>query len=217
MVFLQKKIEIIVPGVDSKEKFDSLVFKRQNHINPSAMSLLFVGLKSKEKGIFTLIEAMKKVWLLEPNINLILIGPSTPDFLHYFSNLDKNFKNKIIDLGITDEITKNTAISACDIFVMPSNSESFGMVILEAWYYKKPVIGCNVSPVNEIVKNRKNGLLINYNSIVDLFDAIMLLLNDSVLRTDLGKNGIAELIKYDWNESCTKFELICSSILKDNY
>ena len=127
------------------------MFNKENHIDPTTISLLFVGLKSKEKGIFTLIEAMKKVWLLEPKVNLILIGSPTPDFLNYFSNLDQNFKNKIIDLGITDETTKNTAMSACDIFVIPSQSESFGMVILEAWYYKKPVISCNVSPINEII------------------------------------------------------------------
>lgn len=210
-----EKIKIITPGVNTKEISDPIKFKKQNLIDQATKLILFVGLKSKEKGLFTLIEAMKKVWRIEPNTKLILIGPSTPEFINYFSNLNHNFKKKIIDLGIVDETTKNTAMSICDIFTIPSKSESFGMVILEAWYYKKPVISTNISPINEIITNKKNGILVNYNNVDELFESIVLLIKNDKLKVDLGKKGFSELKKYDWNKSNIEFEEICNNIIKN--
>jgi len=206
-----KIIEIIPPGTEKNiETLDFEKFKKQNSININSKIILFLGLKSKSKGILTLLKAMKEVWKEHPNTILLLIGPSTPEFVGYFSKLDSKFKNQIIDLGIINEIMKNTSLAICDALVIPSKTESFGMVILEAWNLSKPVISCNIEPTNEIIQNKKNGILVNFDDSNGLANAIKLLLENKNLREELGTNGKIESKKYDWEKSCVKFEQLCN-------
>ena len=101
--------------------------------------VLFIGRKSYGKGYHALRTAMADLVERDTSIVLVSIGrdleapypllPATND----------------IDLGAVDEATKQDALAACDVFVLPSEAESFGIVYIEAWAYGKPVV-CGTAP-----------------------------------------------------------------------
>ena len=98
---------------------------------------------------------------------------------------------------------------------MPSRSESFGLVYLEAWLHKKPVIGCNIEAVANLIDHNKNGLLVKFEDTDELSLAIKTLLN-STMRKKLGVEGYKKLVEnYDADKLCNDFESICMSTMKN--
>jgi len=79
-------------------------------------------------------------------------------------------------------------IPSCDILVLPSLSESFGLVLIEALACGKPVIGSNVGGIKEII-TEDVGLLINPNDIKDLANAIDKLFSDNELMEKFKSNA----------------------------
>jgi len=147
----------VIPPVISTNSTDANPneFRKKILPNTDEKFVLFVGTKSSFKGIIHLIEAMKVVWKEKHTPYLVLIGPTTSDFETYFKKLSNKFREKIIDLGTVTEEEKINALSACTMLAVPSKSESFGLVYLEAWLFGKPVIGCNISPITEIINHKK--------------------------------------------------------------
>jgi glycosyltransferase involved in cell wall biosynthesis len=72
--------------------------------------------------------------------------------------------------------------------VLPSFSESFGLVLIEALACGKPVIGSNVGGITEII-NKNVGLLVNPNKISSIASAIDEVINDEELRMVLSLNA----------------------------
>jgi len=212
----EEKISVIPPTVIpmDQEKLDAKKFKISKLPEFKGKIVLFIGVKSASKGIIHLINAMKLVWKKNPNVKLILIGPSTPEFDEFYSSLPQQYKSKVLDLGIVSEKEKNESISICDVFVLPSISESFGLVYIEAWLYKKPVIGCNLPSVSEIIENKKNGLLTEFGNIQDLEESIYFLLENPDVCKKFGQEGNLKSSSFTNLENLKKFEKLCKTLVK---
>ena len=207
----------VIPPVISTNSTDANPneFKKKILPNTDEKFVLFVGSKSSFKGIIHLIEAMKVVWKEKHTPYLVLIGPTTSDFETYFKKLSNKFREKIIDLGTVTEEEKINALSACTMLAVPSKSESFGLVYLEAWLFGKPVIGCNISPITEIINHKKNGILIDYGNVKELSNAITYLLENPSDCKIYGEEGRKKSIKYNSNENLTLFENKCISVVDE--
>ena len=184
-------------------------FKNDIGLRGNSKFVLFVGSKSRVKGIMFLINSMKKVWKKNPKIKLVLMGPPTKEFEEFFKELDEDIKNKIIDLGIANEKTKKNAYAACDIFALPSISESFGMVYVEAWSFGKPVIGCNITSTSEIIEDHKNGLLVSFEKLDELSNAINYLVENSSIAQKYGLEGKKKAEFFTSTDNLKNFEEIC--------
>lgn len=79
--------------------------------------------------------------------------------------------------------------AACDLFVIPSVVEAFGLVALEAMACGKPVIGSNVGGIPDVIKDKENGFLVPPRDPKSLADKITLLLNDPKLAREMGLKG----------------------------
>ena len=86
-------------------------------------------------------------------------------------------------------------IPSCDILILPSFSESFGLVLIEALACGKPVIGSDVGGISEIINNDV-GLLVNPNKISSIADAIDNLVNEEDLRYVLSLNAIKRALDF---------------------
>ena len=208
------KISIIKPYVPL-EKYTLLPTKKIKKKFPSKKIVLYTGLKSYVKGIFHLIEAMDILWKSREDVLLLLVGPSTIEFDQYFSKLSDSTRKKILDLGVVEEEEKFDALSSCDILVLPSKSESFGLAFIEAWAFEKPIIGCNIPAVSELVENMKNGLLFEFGNISELSQKIYQLLNDHKLSTKLGKAGKKKAFLFSNKENLQLFEKKCKLIVDE--
>jgi glycosyltransferase involved in cell wall biosynthesis len=78
---------------------------------------------------------------------------------------------------------------ACDVFVLPSAQEGFGLVYLEAMAAGKPVIAARAGAAPEVVVDGVTGLLVEYGDIESLAAAIDRLSNDAALRRNMGDAG----------------------------
>jgi glycosyltransferase involved in cell wall biosynthesis len=112
----------------------------------------------------------------------VLAGPETEGFRReYKPKAEAN--RRVISFGSVSEREKLSLLSACDLLVLPSTVESFGIVYLEAWMYGKPVIGALTEVSSEVITHGKDGLLVPPGDHRALARAIGRL----VTRPDLGK------------------------------
>ena len=210
----EDKIHIIPPGIEiKKHSQEHQNIREKLGISPKSLIVLFAGTKSPEKGIINLIESMKIFWNENKNIELILFGASTKEFEFYINKQNQKIKKRIFDLGTILDDEKWAIFNSCDIFAMPSKSESFGITYLEAWLYKKPVIACDIPAIRNVIDEQENGILVKFGDKKQLQNAIEMLF-DSDLRKKLGENGYQKLIqKYDSKKLCQEFEDVCAKII----
>lgn len=144
--------------------------------------VLFVGNLIKRKNVESLLEARK---IANSDYYLVIVGDGP---------LFKNLKKKVEEENIRDVIftgSRNDVeniIPSCDVLVLPSFSESFGLVLIEALACGKPVIGSNVGGIIEII-NDDVGLLVDPNKISSIASAIDDVVNDENFRNALALNA----------------------------
>jgi glycosyltransferase involved in cell wall biosynthesis len=80
-------------------------------------------------------------------------------------------------------------ISACDVTAVPSLSEAFGRVIIEAMACGKPVVGSNVGGIPEIIEDGRTGILVQPKDEKALADALGSLISDRDLARSMGNSG----------------------------
>jgi len=190
-------IYVIPPGIDPKnyKKDNHSKIKEKLNIDEDTPLLLFMGRKSREKGIFNSIIALKYLIKKYEKIKLLIAGPSTKEYYNFLNKASNTFKSHIIDLGIVEDDMKSDLFSSCDIFLLPSIDDAFGIVYLEAWLFKKPIIGVSGGNVEGLIDNNINGLLINFNDPRQLALKIDNLIENPEKRKELGQNGYDKLMK----------------------
>ena len=156
-------------------------FKREYNLTDKPV-VLFVGNLIKRKNVDSLLEAKK---IANSDYYLVVVGDGP---------LFKKLKKKVEDENIRDVIftgSRNDVeniIPSCDLLVLPSFSESFGLVLIEALACGKPVIGSNVGGITEIITDDV-GVLVDPNKIPSIARAIDNLVNDEDLRHVLSLNA----------------------------
>lgn len=173
-------------------KHDAFLFKKRYGIEAKKI-VLFAGLKGSMKGALTTLAAVKNLYEQDKSIMLVAIGHNTTEWNEALKKSDTT--PYLIDFGYVDEQTKETLFAACDVFCMPSKSETFGLVYLEAWHKRKPVIGCNFGPTQELIERNQGGIVVQFGEQFEVEKALLLLLSNSVQRRRLGGNGYSALMK----------------------
>jgi glycosyltransferase involved in cell wall biosynthesis len=162
-----------------------------------------VGRKTAGKGAEHLIDAMESVWREMPSVRLVMAGQQ--DSAHAavikerLQRAGAGHPGVVIDIDDFAEEEKPEIYAACDVFVMPSNTDSFGIVYLEAWASGKPVIACTDTPQETIIDPWEDGLLVRYGDARELAKAIIRLLSEDGLRLRMGENGRKKVLtNYAW-------------------
>lgn len=149
--------------------------------------ILFVGNLVYQKGVEYLIKAKK---LMKNDCELVIVGDGP--LYNNLKDLSKNIKS-IHFLGSRTDI--EYLIPDSEFLVLPSISESFGIVSLEAMACGKPVIASDVGGIPEIV-TEDVGLLVKPKDSLDLAEKMDYLLENPDICDDLGKNAIEKVKKY---------------------
>jgi glycosyltransferase involved in cell wall biosynthesis len=183
------KVTVIHHGVDL-EDFDPARFSTHTS------DLLTVGCISRispEKGIHYFLSAGAKISESLSNVRFELIGeaqgPVEQGFLEEnLRILEKQKKRNLFRiLGYRADIP--LLLSQMDVVVIPSLSEGFGMVAIEAMAMGKPVVASAVGGISEIVEHGETGLLVEPANANALSKAILDLLHNPQLREKLGNNA----------------------------
>ena len=181
---------------------------------------MFTGRKAEGKGIRLLLRAMKRVWEVHGGVELVLAGSAT-EFSRKvigseIARFPERMRRNIVNLDDFEESQKDSLYTDCDIFVLPSMVESFGIVFLEAWICGKPVIGCRTGPVASVITEEQDGLLVRCGNVEELAAAIMRLLRDADLRNKLGSKGREKVLKqYTWDKIVSRMEAIYQTLIEE--
>ena len=126
-----------------------------------------------------------KVCLKINNLDLIIAGDGNE-----FNNLKRVSEdyNNIKLLGWIK--SKEKFFKSIDVFCCSSNIEPFGLVIIEAMSRGIPVISTKCNGPKDIIKNKKDGLLVEINNKEEFKNAIIKLQNNSTLRKKMGLNAL---------------------------
>ena len=151
--------------------------------------VLFIGALAYDKGAIHLIKAMQRLWRAGHPGMLALIGAPLAHFEAFYTRLPQSDRARIRFLPYAPESVKRDALAAADVFALPSRTDSFGIVFLEAWCYGVPVIGARASGIPDVITDGGDGLLVRFGDVAGLAQAIRLLLDDRALARRLGAAG----------------------------
>jgi glycosyltransferase involved in cell wall biosynthesis len=113
------------------------------------------------------------------------------------------------------EREKVEALNACDLLVMPSVGEAFGIVYLEAWALGKPIIGARAGAVPSIVSNGCDGVLVSPGDTEDLIRQIEQMMIDPLWRRELGLAGSRKVRqRYTVSRIADIVEGACARVLR---
>lgn len=190
----QKNIHLIPFGIDEK-KFQTITKKEaRKHFNiPEDDVVLFLRAQNEFKGTPYVLEALKK---LNTKQKITVLTCDNKNLLDEVKE-----KYNIIDLGLIKDDEMIKAMNACDIFLMPSIGESFGMMAIEAMACKKPVVVFNNSALPSVTHAPECGYLVKDKDAEDLRKAIKHLVEDKEDREKRGKLGYQIIQKEYTNET----------------
>lgn len=185
----RQKISVVNNGIDIK-RFGNFFARDNTRKELGVGDIFLVGIiarLSDVKGHTYLIQAMQKVIENLPSAKLLIIGEG---------RMKNALLREVSDLGLGENVlfieeTKNTALalSAMDIFVMPSLQEGLGLALMEAMAQGLAVVGSAVGGIKTLIQDKTNGLLVSPGDVQGLAEAIIKLLHDHLLRQSLGANA----------------------------
>jgi len=181
----------------------------------------FVGRQDPGKGAIRLLGAMDTVWKWNPEVRLVLAGPSPPtankkieDLIQRLSDAERQ---RIVRIRGFPENEKASIFDALDVFVLPSTEESFGIAYLEAWMCRKPVIGARIGSTQCVIEDGVDGLLVEPEDHADIARAIIEILSDDKKRERMGAMGHDKtLARFTWEKVTDKIETLYHELVSES-
>jgi len=193
-----------------KQLISELGIKKHN------ITIGFVGRITEEKGVFELFEAYKRLMELKYDVGLVLCG-----LMEIKSERNRALFDEILKLdgvqyfGQVDNPLEYMV--CCDIFVLPSWREGFGLVNIEANSVGVPVITTDIIGCKDSIENGKTGILVESKNKDELIKALEYLIKNTQKRIDMGQNGIKRVeMLYDrnaiWDELLNEYNKMVKEV-----
>jgi glycosyltransferase involved in cell wall biosynthesis len=151
---------------------------------------------------------MKKIHEEMPDARLILVGDGQERERLTAMSIQLGIQKYVQFIGAVPREEVKTYMQQADVFVLPSLSEGFPNVILEAMACGLPIIASRVGGIPDIITNDTNGYLVEAEDANDLANKIILLLSDDALRKKISDNNRYHVKKYEWESIILELEKI---------
>lgn len=181
--FACSKSVVIENGVDNAFLGIRGNHRRQNSVRP--VRLLTVGSLIPRKSVDHIVSAIARIYK-QVDISFKIIGAGS-ELNRLKTMVQTNRLEKYVEFaGTVDPKRIPSHLANADIFILASRSEGRPNVILEAMAAGLPVVASDIDGVNELVEQKKNGLLFAYGMIEDLANCIRELVEKPALRSQMG-------------------------------
>lgn len=186
---VRPNIEVVHPGTASPKiealKIDKL---REKYNLNNSFVLGIIGRIEEGKGQYLVIEAIAK--LKNIDVKALIVGQAMTE--NYLAELkgkiaDLGIENQVIFTGFTKEV--NEHIQLCDVTVLATPKETFGLVVIESMANGVPVIATNNGGPLEIITDKVDGLLFD-RSTTDLVEKIELLYGNQILKEKIKREAL---------------------------
>lgn len=211
------RIEIVPPGVD--HAFFSPGSRRgarQALGLGDEPVLLFVGRIQPLKGVDVAVEALSQ--LRDPRARMLIVGGSSgTEGDDYVADVHK----LIADRGLAHRITVvppqphhvlSTYYRAADVTIVPSRSESFGLVALESAACGTPVVASDVGGLRTLVDHGRTGLRVQGRDPGDYADAIERIIGDPLFAGRLSERGAEAATAYTWTSMAARLRRVYADL-----
>lgn len=187
----EKKIFVIPPGIEKPK------IKKKKNQKKNSIHILFIGIWFKRKGGHLLVKAFESLKQKYPTLKLTLIGSLPKGFKLSKDIIHKPYINR---RDLISQIYPDTDI----LVLVPETAEGYGMVLLEASFFKIPAIVSSIFALPEIVDHNKTGIVITPGSIKELSLALSKLIKNPIFRAKLGENARRKYLNQFWVKQTNK-------------
>jgi glycosyltransferase involved in cell wall biosynthesis len=153
--------------------------------------ILFLGRKTEYKGLDVCLEAFSALRQQRQDVCFLAVGPETEFSRQLWPRY--NGLEGVIVRGMVSDEERLAALAACDVLVMPSVGEAFGIVYLEAWAYHKPVVGAKIESVSSIVSDGQDGFLVEPGQAASLTRRLTQMADNPEVTRAMGRQGRIKL------------------------
>ena len=206
------KIHITTPGLDKK------IFKAYRGVKRNN-TILSVGRIQKQKGQLQTLDLFKSLQYRIKGLELIFVGgPSGVDGDAYLTKM----KNRIEELKIEEEVQFLGSLSQkklvklmkkSTLLIHSAQSETFGLVAIEAHRLGVPVLSTNQGSFKEIISNNENGLVAKSFDDVQVYDFIIKLFEDDKYRSQVINNAVKNSLVFNWEITAENLKKAYKSII----
>jgi D-inositol-3-phosphate glycosyltransferase len=214
------RIEIVPPGVDHSmfrpSRGEGALLRERLGLEDRPL-LLFVGRIQPLKGVDVAIRALAA--LDDRRTTLVVVGgPSGPSGPSESNRLHQ----LVVELGLDDRVvflppqphdTLADFYRAADVCVVPSRSESFGLVALEAAACGTPVVAAAVGGLRSLVADGVTGFLVDGHEPADYAVPLSRLLRDRDLAVEMGEAAVARSGRYSWSITAARLRRLYGDLV----
>jgi 1,2-diacylglycerol 3-alpha-glucosyltransferase len=211
---VKSPIVVIPTGVDIKKfKISKNDFLRKKfNLKVEDKILLQAGRLGKEKSVDFLIHSFKIIHAKNPKAHLIIVGGGSEfDSLVALSK-ELDLEKNVHFSGLIDPTEIPLCYSSADIFVFSSQTETQGLVVLEAMASGLPIVSVNDEAVMEMIENKVDGILVEKDTTLFAAEVLRLLKNKEE-RERLGTNARKKAILIS-KQSIEKLEEVYRCLIK---
>ena len=208
-------VEVIPPGYSPVVPASSPeAFRRAFRID--GPFVLFVGRLASNKGLPSLIDAFATLHRRDPTAYLVLVGADGGEQARAERQIQERGLSERVRLTgfVADESLLAAGFREARWFVLPSQYEAFGLVLLESLAQGTPVIASRVGGIPEFIEDGKAGRLIPPEDAEALSAAFEALWEDEATRTRWGSYGRDSVVpRYQWDRVVDRLETVYAEVL----
>jgi len=200
------KVIVVHNGIDyyqesTSEKDFELVKNLEEMKKIGYSFVTFIGRLTMQKGVEYFLQAAKRCVEYKPNTKFVIAGSGDMEEYLMQETARLGLSMNVIFPGFLREEKLRALYHVSDIFVMPSASEPFGLVVLEAMVHETPVIISKNSGVSEVLSH---ALKVDFWDVDEMAHLILSLLHHDELHHQLKHYGKDEIKNISWEKAAEK-------------
>lgn len=216
-------------GTPSRSRVRNFCYKYD--IEDDDKIALVVARLDPMKGQNAAVKGIAQIARRYPNLKLLLVGDGSfsssakgglglPKGLRWKQELDNlasslNISDKVTFTGFISDEELESAFTRADIVILPSVLEGFGLIVLEAWQYQKPVIVSSEAGVAELVNEGENGFIFDPKNPKELAEKIDSLLSNPENAEEIGREGYETVKKCYLGKIAKRLRGIMEEVLEE--
>lgn len=198
------KIDVVHNGITEAPKSESFKFAEDRPV------IVFMGRLTMQKGAEYFLKLARSVLAELPNALFVVAGYGDQYHMLLLENAKAQLSSSVLFAGFLRDQQKDFLLDRADVFVMPSISEPFGLVALEAIQRDTPVIISQTSGVKEVLPG---ALVVDFWDVELMTKYILKLINDKEYHAEVLNQQLQDIAHVTWENSAERVKSVYRRIL----